>query len=327
MNLLGHSDVRAFPAERRVAQSARGRSSLRRRIVLAVLLTSSLGSAAGLQRASTTTVLARRNVQVSPNLTYRTAGSWTGKLDLYVVAGKGPRPVIVNFHGGGWTENVKERAQATLLPFLETGWAVANVEYRLASAAPAPAAIEDARCAIRWLADRARMYDIDPSRFVLMGDSAGAHLALMAGMLPANGEFDRGCTSKAWPRVAAIVNYYGVSDVAEVTAGKNQRSWAVAWLGNRAGNVDFARKLSPLTYVRGGVPPVITLHGDSDPVVPYTQSIRLHEALTKAGVPNRLVTIKAGGHGYGGFSSEETIRSHRAVEDFLFQQGSWPRPR
>jgi len=262
---------------------------------------------------------------VHPNLTYRAVGSWAGKLDLYVVAGKGPRPLIVNFHGGGWTENVKERSQPTLLPFLQTGWAVANVEYRLAAVALAPGAVEDARCAVRWLADHAQMYGLDPNRFVLMGDSAGAHLALMAGMLPASSEFDRACLSRASPRVAAIVNYYGISDVAEFAAGKNQRNWAVEWLGRRTDKMALAMKLSPLTYVRARVPAVITVHGDSDPVVPFSQSVRLHAALTKAGVMNRLITVTGGGHGYGGFSAGETARAHRSVEEFLIALSVWPR--
>lgn len=309
----------------RVTHSTRKGVNLRHRLILLLLLIPSVAGRAEPQRASNEAILARRNVQVHPNLTYREVGSWAGKLDLYLAAGKGPRPLIVNFHGGGWTENVKERSQPTLLPFLQTGWAVANVEYRLAATAPAPAAVEDARCAMRWLADHAQTYGLDPTRFVLMGDSAGAHLALMAGMLPANSEFDRTCVSKALPRVAAIVNYYGISDVAEIVAGKRQRTWAVEWLGRRKDTMALATKLTPLAYVRANVPAIISIHGDSDPVVPFSQSVRLHAALKRAEVINRLITVKGGGHGYGGFSAAETVRAHRSVEEFLIGLNVWPR--
>ena len=69
------------------------------------------------------------------------------------------------------------------VPFLEKGWAVVNVEYRLAGISLAPAAVEDCRCALRWVIEHAKEYKFDPHRTVLMGHSAGGHLSLITGML------------------------------------------------------------------------------------------------------------------------------------------------
>lgn len=78
-------------------------------------------------------------------------------------------------------------------------------------------------------------------------------------------------------------------------------------------------RVSPLTYVRKGLPPVFTVHGDADPTVPYQHAVRLHEALNKADVPNELLTIPGGKH--GNFTREETLRAHEKIEQFLARQG------
>ena len=78
---------------------------------------------------------------------------------------------------------------------------------------------------------------------------------------------------------------------------------------------EIARRVSPLTYVRSGLPPILSIHGDKDDVVPYSQSVRLHEALDKAKVPNQLLTIKDGGH--GGFPQTDYVRSYETIWTFL----------
>jgi dipeptidyl aminopeptidase/acylaminoacyl peptidase len=81
------------------------------------------------------------------------------------------------------------------------------------------------------------------------------------------------------------------------------------------GRMGLARELSPLTYARAGGPPTITIHGERDPVVPYTQAVRLHAALDSVGVPNRLITVRGAGH--GGFDRETLVSSFVAIREFL----------
>jgi acetyl esterase/lipase len=229
----------------------------------------------------------------------------------------------VFFHGGGWTGGAKEGSVFTLLPYLEMGWSVVNVEYRTTAVAPAPAAVEDARCALRWIYRNAKQYTFDLSRIVVTGQSAGGHLALMTGLLDSSAGFDRLCpgdrgagpTSTEEMKVAAILNWYGITDAAELLSGPNMRSFAVAWFGSMPNRVELAKQLSPLTYVRAGAPPILTVQGDADPTVPFTQGVRLHEALTKAGVPNQHVTIPGGKH--GGFNDAEMATAYTAIRSFL----------
>jgi acetyl esterase/lipase len=199
-----------------------------------------------------------------------------------------------------------------------------HLEYRTASQALAPAAVEDCRCALRWVFRHADEYGIDTDKLVIIGESAGGHLALMTGMLDPTAGFDNAC---AWSlgqdsvKVAAIINYFGITDAADVLEGINRRAWAVEWFGSLADRAELARRLSPLNHVRQGVPPVITVHGTNDSAVPYQHAERLHEALQRVGVPNRLVTISGGGHGQRKFSREENIQAQTEIFDFLEQHG------
>jgi acetyl esterase/lipase len=92
---------------------------------------------------------------------------------------------VLVIHGGGWVEGTKEGALSFCLPLVAQDFVVANVEYRLAGAAPAPAAIQDVLAAAKWFHDHAADYRLDPNRIVALGFSAGGHLALLSGMLPA----------------------------------------------------------------------------------------------------------------------------------------------
>ena len=114
---------------------------------------------------------------------YRRVGRHTLELDLHLPKeGGGPWPVIVFFHGGGWVTGSRESVSLHLLPWMERGWATANVSYRLAREALAPAAAWDARHAVRWVAEHAAEHGLDPERIVVGGFSSGAHLALMAAL-------------------------------------------------------------------------------------------------------------------------------------------------
>ena len=254
--------------------------------------------------------------RVVPNLTYLTANNWDAKLDVYQSReATTPNPTLIYFHGGGWTGGSKEGSSLTFLPFLDMGWNVVNVEYRLARISLAPAAVQDSLCALRWVYRNAKDYNVDTNRLVTMGNSAGGHLALTTGMIPASTALDSLCPGTEELKVAAIVNWYGITDVNELLAGTNTRVYAVTWLGGMMNRDEVAKRVSPLTYVRAGLPPIISIQGDADPTVPYSQNVRLHQALEKVGVRNQLVTIPGGKH--GGFSDAEMMKAYDAIRAFL----------
>ena len=148
-------------------------------------------------------------------------------------------------------------------------------------------------------------------------------------MLPRNNVFDRQCPIEGNDRwgsanvpelkVAAIVNWFGIGDVADLLEGPNARNYAREWFGSLSNAEQLAKQLSPVNYVRAGLPPIITIHGELDDVAPYDHAVRLHAALDKAGVPNRLVTIK--GRKHGGFNRDEMMQGYTAIREFLRKQG------
>jgi acetyl esterase/lipase len=290
-------------------------------IVLALALPAAAQPSGDLQSA----VALFQKVRTAANVTYVHANGWDGKLDVYAqrTPQNGPAtPVVIFIHGGGWVQGTKEASILQgVLPYVAMGYSVVNVEYRLANVSLAPAAIEDCRCALRWVVAHAKEYNVDVDRIVVAGASAGGHLALTTGMIPASAGFDRSCLVPGDPKVAAIVDFFGITDIADLLDGPNKKpfpeSWpyTVQWLGNQPNRADIAKVSSPLTYVRPGVPPTISIHGDADPLVPYNHSVRLQDALQKAGVVHELVTVPGGGH--GNFVPDQWQRSFAAIEKFL----------
>jgi len=309
------------------------RETLRRLLLLPFLLLFTSVSVAQSDAASFAAALFRYDVH--PNIVYHTANNHENRLDVYrPVDVSQPTPVVMVIHGGGWIEGTKEDRVLEIMPYLQMGFAAVNVEYRLGRASLAPAAVEDCRCALHWVFANAKKYNFDPYRVVLQGGSAGGHLALITGMLtPAEG-FDRECrapdddiwranpgTSKD-PRVAAIVNWFGITDVLDELHGANAKGYAVAWFGNQPNADDLAKRVSPINYVNGNVPPIVTIHGDNDELVPYSQAVRLHKALNVAGVPNQLYTVVGGNH--GGFSADENQRAWAVIRRFLQENVKGP---
>ena len=257
---------------------------------------------------------------IRPNITYLTAGGHANTLDVWSrLKVQTPQPTVIFIHGGGWVGGTKEAGIGFLLPYIAMGWNAVNVDYRMAGVAHAPAAVEDCLCALRWIAANAKQYHIDLDRLVVTGDSAGGHLALTTGMIPANAEVDQLCPGPPLPKVAAIVDFYGITDVKDLLGGPNLRTWAVQWMGDPPNKDDIAKLASPLEYVRAGLPPIMIVHGDADPTVPYQQSVRLKAALDKAGVANELFTVPGGHH--GGFTAEQYVPVYETIMQFLKKQG------
>src|SRR5215510_9252872 len=137
---------------------------------------------------------AQNQYAVQANVTYLTASGYESKLDIYRRRDvQTPQPTLVFYHGGGWVGGTKESAVMSIMPWLEMGWNVVNVEYRMARVAPAPAGVEDALCALKFVVAQAKNYNVDVNKIVVTGESAGGHLALMAGMTPATAGLTNAC--------------------------------------------------------------------------------------------------------------------------------------
>ena len=292
-------------------------------LLFVIAAVSTASSAAAGEAASWAAWLARA-YRVIPNVTYKVANNSEQKLDVYARRNAaGPVPTVIYIHGGGWVGGSKEGSILALAPYLEMGFAAVNVEYRLGRVSRAPAAVEDCRCALRWVIANAEKYGFDSERLVVTGASAGGHLSLTTGMLPASAGMDYDCPGREDLKVAAVINYFGITDVNDLAAGKpNEKSYAVAWLGGRPDREATARRVSPIHYVRKGLPPILTIHGDADSIVPYAHAVELHKRLDAAGSANELLTIPGGKH--GGFTRDETARIDGAIRAFLTKHGLMP---
>lgn len=258
--------------------------------------------------------------QVNPNITYLTASGVELKLDVYRPRNaSGPLPTAVLLHGGGYRiQSTKEAFALNVVPWLQMGWNAINVEYRSSGVALAPAAVEDVRCALRWVAQNAKQYNVDPNRIVVTGASAGGHLATISGMIPESAGLDRRCPGREPISVAAIISWYGIFDYTPLVEDPT-RDYAVSWIGPQPNRMEIAKLVSPASYVRAGLPPTLHIHGDADPTVPYEQGVRGIEALKKAGVAAELLTIPGGGH--GNFPRDQVLRIWTAIETFLTKNG------
>jgi len=220
------------------------------------------------------------------------------------------RPTLVWIHGGGWIRGDKATNVERFLHYLERGWNVVNINYRQGPGT-APLAVDDAVCAYKWVVERA-LESGSSSRFVVSGASAGGHLALMVGLLNSAG--DHPCRAAVAP--SAIVNWYGITDIADVEAflarTNPQANYALSWIGEESRVAEISMRYSPLSNLSDAAPPIITIHGTADTTVPYSQAQALHAALT---TENRLVTLEGGTH--GGFTDAQYQQAMGAVFDFL----------
>jgi acetyl esterase/lipase len=236
-------------------------------------------------------------------------------LDVYVPrpAGREKRCGVLAIHGGGWVQGTKDGVIGTLVaPWLSQGCVVANVEYRLASVAPAPAAVEDVLKAAEWFRGNAERWNVDTKRIIATGNSAGGHLALMVGLTPKSARL--GPVTK----IAAVVNFYGITDVEDQLAGPNMQKYAVTWVAEGDGRMELARRVSPVSYARKDVPAILTLHGTADETVPYEHGVQLTKALRDAGADAEMISVSDGRHG---FPKEKMDALYVQIFQFMARRG------
>ncbi|MET9962883.1 alpha/beta hydrolase [Streptomyces sp. NPDC006326] len=252
-------------------------------------------------------------------LTYATTPGYRPRLlDVRLPAGEGPFPAVVWIHGGGWLDGDRRYPPPTVPAALlhdtvsAAGLALVSIDYRHSLEAPFPAQLHDVKAAIRYVRTFAGPLGIDPDRIGVWGESAGGHLAALAGVVgPATadaaaleGAHGVGTGDTA---VRAVVDWYGVSDLTALAAhplppmpsGLEFPDPYEALLGAPvADRPDLARAASPVTYAVEGSdpPPFLLVHGTRDGLVPYSQSETLAEALTCAGGEVTLRPVDGADH-------------------------------
>jgi dipeptidyl aminopeptidase/acylaminoacyl peptidase len=135
----------------------------------------------------------------------------------------------------------------------------------------------------------------------------------MASFATPNDGFDYRCGALDEARADLVIAWFPVSDVVDMAYGPMGRPFARAWIGRMAASE--IQRLSPQSYVAEDTVPVLTIHGDADPIVPYYQSVQLHQLLADHHVRNELVTVTGGGH--ADFSSEQQIYAFTRIQNFI----------
>jgi acetyl esterase/lipase len=237
------------------------------------------------------------SVSVTPDVEYGKGGGESLKLDLYQpkrLEGKAPGLILI--HGGAWKGGRRTDYRYYCVRLAERGYVVATISYRLVKTATFPAAVQDAKCAVRWLRANAEKYHVDPNRIGVMGGSAGGHLAMMVGYSPDVPELEGdGGNQGVSSRVQAVVNFYGPTDLTTPFARNN--GVVSDFIGKPyAEAADQYRLASPLTHLTAGDPPTLILHGTIDNVVPIDQADALDKRLAELKVPHEYVRLEGWPH-------------------------------
>lgn len=246
------------------------------------------------------------------DVAYVTNGHVQQKLDLFVPEkAAAPTPLIVWIHGGAWVSGDKADNPPLRRGYVQRGYAVASLNYRLSGVAIFPAQIEDCKAALRWLRAHAKEYNLDPAKIGVWGGSAGGHLVALLGTTGGVKEFDVGENLDQSSAVQAVGDYFGPTDFVQMDAHavkeapfqhdspSSPESRVIGGPIQDKANYEKVQRANPIKYVTKEAAPYLIVHGDKDPLVPHHQSELLYAALVKAGVPVRFHTIKGGGHGVG----------------------------
>ena len=210
-----------------------------------------------------------------------------------------PHPCIVWLCGGGWLEMDRHAHLADFAELARAGFVIASAEYRTSNYVPFPAQLEDVKAAIRYLRANAARYAIDPDRIGIMGESAGGHLAALAGVTGGTREFDKGLYLEESSAVQAVCDWYGPTDLGKMIDAAREMDGPqpeAIVLGGKMDDAEFLKKMNPISWVGEDTPPFLILHGKEDSVVPFEHSEWLYDALTRAGRPVEFYALEGADH-------------------------------
>jgi acetyl esterase/lipase len=237
------------------------------------------------------------SILINKDIVYKQIGDKSLALDIYRKKDTNkPAPLLVFIHGGGWRTGKRQDYLVYLLDFAKRGYVTATVSYRLVKEDPFPAAVQDVKCAIKWLKQHAEEYLFDPNKIAVIGGSAGGHLAMMVGYSSDVLELESECDSLDFESsVAAVINIYGPMDL--TTEYAINRNETLDFIGGTYDEFPEQYRLaSPLTHITPDDPPTQIFHGTIDELVPVVQSDRLKLELEKVGVPVEYHRLKGWPH-------------------------------
>ncbi|MGB3717815.1 MAG: alpha/beta hydrolase [Candidatus Promineifilaceae bacterium] len=262
--------------------------------------------------------LPRRNVPYIPE------AGLLQTLDVHTPStGDGPFPTILAIHGGGFSGGNKSSYSELASHFNELGYALVSSNYRLTSTSSYPEQVEDVFCALAWVHENSVAYGFDDERIFIMGDSAGGYLTAMLGTVDAPDLYLENCPHALpdadW--IQGVVVFYGFFDFLSIEGFPDVRSNLQPYWGAKHSDIalDTLAEMSPASWVDGGEPPFLLLHGTSDTLVPSWMSEDFATVLEEAGVEVELVLIPETEHAFirQHFSSPAMELALNSTEAFL----------
>ena len=238
------------------------------------------------------------------DLIFAKVGEQKLALDLYVPDKIKSDLLLVYVHGGAWRKGSKESVPVKDL--IARGYALASVNYRLSTEVKFPANIHDIKAAIRFLRAKQSDFGIKAEKIVILGSSAGGHLAALVGVTNDHKELEGkvGSHLDQSSDVQGIVSFYGASNLETILSQSTPHGLSVRvpalklLLGSvPEENPGIARLASPVAHVDRNDPPLLLIHGDQDPQMPVNQSLELQAVYQENGRRVTFINVHGGSHG------------------------------
>jgi len=253
-------------------------------------------------------------VTIEEGVVFGTGGGRELKADVFVPPGEvKDAPAVLLVHGGGWRGGDRTQLRGYGVLLGRRGYVCVASEYRLVPESPWPAQIHDVKAALRWMRANATSLGINPDKIAIEGNSAGAHLALLAAGTPNRPEFEGEGGNPGVPTdVAAAIGVYAPT---LFWHEESERGGLPIVALHQPGDAAIATGASPLRHISDRFPPTLLIHGTKDEVVPPLASIRMYEDLVRAKVPVELHMYADQPHG---FDASPEFGRQCAAEMLLF---------
>jgi acetyl esterase/lipase len=258
--------------------------------------------------------------------TYAVAAGQTLKLDVYLSPHQTEmaRPAIIVVHGGSWSAGERDDYPQWNEWLARQGYAVFDIDYRIAPQPNWQTATGDVKCAIGWVKDNAARYAVDPARLALLGRSAGGHLALLAAYSTGEAALPPSCNAPD-ASVRAVVSFYAPTNLKwgyenpaneRVLDGPGKIRDFTG--GTPSTAAEIIKLASATSHVNSNTPPTLLLHGGRDQLVKDEHMALLSNKLERQHIPHRAVLIPYAQHAFDyNFNGWGSQLSRQLLADFL----------